>query len=106
MQTLEAFVVRPATPDDAEELLRLRLALDEESSFMLFEPGERLRSPERKIPPQQALGGVEHRRPRRSRRAWHRATASRRSGGLVPERRGKSSRAHGDGSQRTRTPVV
>jgi RimJ/RimL family protein N-acetyltransferase len=39
---MEALIqIRAATPDDAAMLLRLRLALDSESSFMLFEPGER-----------------------------------------------------------------
>jgi RimJ/RimL family protein N-acetyltransferase len=33
--------VRPATPGDAAALLELKLLLDEETSFMLLEPGER-----------------------------------------------------------------
>ncbi|HXV32373.1 MAG TPA: GNAT family protein [Gaiellaceae bacterium] len=38
--------IRPAVPADAETLLALKRALDEETSFMLFEPGERPRTPE------------------------------------------------------------
>lgn len=33
--------IRPATPDDAGELLALRLQLDRETRFMMYEPGER-----------------------------------------------------------------
>ena len=33
--------IRPATPSDALRLLELKLALDNESSFMMYEPGER-----------------------------------------------------------------
>lgn len=34
-------VIREGTPDDAAALLDLKLALDHETSFMMFEPGER-----------------------------------------------------------------
>lgn len=40
----EAVVIRPAVPDDAKRLLELKLALDDETSFMMFEPGERTSS--------------------------------------------------------------
>jgi ribosomal protein S18 acetylase RimI-like enzyme len=33
--------IRGATPADAEKLLELKLALDEETEFMMLEPGER-----------------------------------------------------------------
>ena len=33
--------IRPATPCDARRLLELKLALDHESSLMMYEPGER-----------------------------------------------------------------
>jgi RimJ/RimL family protein N-acetyltransferase len=37
--------IRPAVPADAEGLLDLKLKLDRESSFMMFEPGERRQTP-------------------------------------------------------------
>ncbi|RIK47285.1 MAG: GNAT family N-acetyltransferase [Chloroflexi bacterium] len=36
-----SIVLREATPEDAAELLALKLQLDTESQFMMFEPGER-----------------------------------------------------------------
>ena len=40
--------IRPVRPDDAEQLLRLQLQLDQETQFMLFEPGERKTTVEEK----------------------------------------------------------
>lgn len=34
-------VIRPAAPEDAAALLELKLALDDETPFMMLEPGER-----------------------------------------------------------------
>lgn len=34
-------LIRPIRPDDAEQLLQLKLQIDRETSFMLFEVGER-----------------------------------------------------------------
>ncbi|MEV0614618.1 GNAT family N-acetyltransferase [Nonomuraea sp. NPDC050404] len=42
---IDAIALRRATPEDSAALLDLQLALDEESSFMLLEPGERDPSP-------------------------------------------------------------
>ena len=39
--------IRPVRPGDAEELLALQLALDDESEFMLLSPGERDHTPRR-----------------------------------------------------------
>ncbi len=36
-------VIRPATPEDAEPLFRMMCALDGETPFMMYEPGERTR---------------------------------------------------------------
>jgi RimJ/RimL family protein N-acetyltransferase len=40
------FRIRPATPADADALLELKLTLDQETRFMMLEPGERRETPD------------------------------------------------------------
>lgn len=44
---MDQISIRIAQPDDAEALTQLRLRLDNETEFMLYEPGERVTNSER-----------------------------------------------------------
>lgn len=52
--------IRTLTPDDAEELLRLSLRLDQETAYMLYEPGERKTTVEQQRSRLTAIHESEH----------------------------------------------